>query len=106
MLVKIPVIDKHGGVLDAASLHTDGDVAMTEIGVHRVCQSGIFLTMTIHHDADQLAAPFVSIVMEHLQGNKVIGRRADIRVVYHKRHTLVFCLFWFGRVIAIVLRTR
>ena len=106
MLVEIPVIDKHGGIVDTASLHTDGDVAMTEIGVHRVCQSGIFLTMTIHDDTDQPAAPFVSIVMEHFQGNEVIGRRADIRVVYHKRHTLVFCLFWFGGVVAIVLRTR
>ena len=106
MLVEIPIIDKHGGVLDTASFHADGHVAMTEIGVQHISQSGIFLTMTIHHNAEQPAAPFVSIVMEHLQGNKVIGRRTDIRVVYHKRHTLVFCLFWFGRVIAIVLRTR
>ena len=93
MLVEIPVIDKHRRILDTASFHTDGYVAITEIRVHHVSQSTIFLTMTIHHDTEQFAAPLVCVVIEHLQSDEVIGRRTNIRVEYHEGYTLVICFF-------------
>ena len=106
MLVEILVIDKHSGILDAASLHADGYVAIAEISVHHVSQSTIFLTLSVHHDAKQFAAPLVCIVIKHLQGDEVIGRGADIRIEYHERNALVFCWSWLYGVVVSVARTR
>ena len=106
MLVEILVVDKHCRIHDAAPLHADGHVAVTEVIVHHVSQSPIFLTMSVHHDAEQFAAPFVCVVMEHLQGDEVIGRGADIRIEYHERNALVFCWSWLYGVVVSVARTR
>ena len=90
MIAEILVIDKHRGILDTIALHTDGQVAIAEVCIHHIGQNGIGLTWTVRHDTEQFAAPFVCIAIEHLHGDEVIGRRADIRVEYHEGHTLVF----------------
>ena len=105
MIVEILVIDKHLRIFQAVALHSNGYAAIAEVCVHHIGQNGIFFTQAIDHDAEQFAAPFVFVAVEHLHGEEVIGRGADIRVEYHEGHSLVLRLFWLYGVVIIVRRT-
>ena len=62
---------------------------MAEVVIHHISHGGTVLTLAVHYHPQQFAGALLLIAVEHLQGEEVVGRRADVCVEYDERHARI-----------------
>ena len=70
------VVNPDFGIWDALPDECDGEVGVSEVGVH----GGVFLSLAVDDDAEQGAASLALVFVEHLHGEEVVGGGADVGV--------------------------
>ena len=74
------VVNPDFGIGDALPDECDGEVGVSEVGVHHVGEGGVFLSLAVDDDAEQGAASLALVFVEHLHGEEVVGGGADVGV--------------------------
>ena len=62
---------------------------MAEVVIHHISHGGTVLTLAVHYPPQQFAGALLLIAVEHLQGEEVVGRRADVCVSVLKYPPLI-----------------
>ena len=75
--------NKAARVLHTVPFQGHRDVRMTVIGIEHVDECGVLLTLTVHHDTLQVDLSLIDVVMQHHQGEEVVGRTAEVGVENH-----------------------
>ena len=93
------VVDPYLRLFDTITHQADGNIAAIEVRIHHIGTGGTFLALAVHHHAEQLAASLLLIVIEHLQGEEVVGGRAYVCIEDDQRNARV--VLFAGRIVII-----